>query len=132
MVRKTPLEEPARNRRPVTGGIVLACLVAVGLTIFLIIGADYDKERADLDSTVPVLVFNSLLLVQHDDVGPDVFLFFVAAALISFASAFCAITRREWTVAWVGSLFGLAFGLSRWWGYISSAHRICTSRVTLF
>lgn len=108
VARKVHKADSARSLRPVVGGTVLACVVLAGLTVFLTVGQDYEHDRADTPYQVAIFIFNRALLLDED--AEALMPFHVVAAAIAMAGALCAVGRREWGLAWVGSLFGLAFG----------------------
>lgn len=109
MARKIPSRRKAPSRRPVIGGIALACIVALGLAVLLVLGRDYDQERADIFTSVLIYLFNFPLIVEPDSYS-EVLAVYLGLAFIGIASAVLAVLRREWTFAWFGSFTAIAFG----------------------
>ncbi len=111
MARKITLKEKKNALRAVIGGVLLASVVVAGLAVLLLFGAEYKSGPSD-DFVQEILfrVFVPTLQVQDDPAGTGTYVTLIACALVALTSAFCAITRREWTLTWVGSFFGTAFG----------------------
>ncbi len=111
MVRASRKGDGGGQRRPVRGGVALAILVIIGLIVFFLFGGEHGYMHADgpLASAL-VFVFVPKALILEDDASIGLYAFFVACTLIALVSAFYAVTRKEWTLAWICSLFGTAFG----------------------
>ena len=111
MVRASRKADGNGQRRPVKGGIALAILVIVSLIVFFLFGAEQESTHAD-DPLASALVFVFVPKAQilEDNASIGLYAVFVACTVIALVSAFYAVTRKEWTLAWIGSLFGTAFG----------------------
>lgn len=86
-------------------------VVLAGLAVFLQFGAEHQHWSSD-DPTSEALVFMFIpaALVDSDDSAGSTYAVVMAFAAIAFMGAIYAVLRREWMLAWIGSLFGTIFG----------------------
>ena len=111
MAKKVRMRKRTGGRRPVIGGAALSVVVLAGLCVFLLFGAEYQHESADgLTAETLVFIFIPAVLVDNDDSTASIHAIVITFAALALIGAILAISRREWTPAWVGSLFGTIFG----------------------
>lgn len=89
----------------------MSLVVLAGLTVFLLFGADHqDHPSDDPASEVLIFVFIPAMLVDNDDDMFRIQAVVTAFAAVALMAAVLSILRREWSIAWICSLFGTIFG----------------------
>jgi hypothetical protein len=111
MAKKVRKWNDKSGRRPIIGGVLLSLAVLAGLTVFLLFGAEHQRWSSnDPTSDALIFIFIPAVLVDNDDNMYYIYAVVIAFASVALIGAVYSILRREWSLAWIGSLFGTIFG----------------------
>lgn len=111
MAKKVRKWNDKSGRRPIIGGVLLSLAVLAGLTVFLLFGAEHQRWSGnDPTSDALIFIFIPAVLVDNDDNMYYIYAVVIAFASVALIGAVYSILRREWSLAWIGSLFGTIFG----------------------
>ena len=106
-------QDPVRRAsvRLTIGASFLIAVVLIGLIVFVVLAdeSSYQREK-DRASVAFSFIFSPALSFYIQDRAPvDMYILQFASAVLSIVGAVSAFQRKNWLVAWVGSVAGLSF-----------------------